>query len=69
MVKTGGTALGNVTNIEELLQAKEGERLQFKEAKNRFSFTDAAKCCCALANCGGGKLVLGVSDERPRQSF
>lgn len=26
----------------------------------------AAKCCCALANNGGGRLVLGISDERPR---
>jgi ATP-dependent DNA helicase RecG len=23
--------------------------------------------CCALANCGGGKLVLGVTDKRPRK--
>lgn len=54
-------------SIEELLNGKEGENIQFKEAKNRFSFNDAAQCCCALANCGGGKLVLGISDERPRK--
>ena len=53
--------------IEELLEAKEGERVQFKEAKNRFSYAEATQCCCALANCGGGKLVFGISDERPRQ--
>ena len=53
--------------VEELLEAKEGERVQFKEAKNRFSFDEAAQCCCALANCGGGKLVFGITDERPRQ--
>jgi len=53
--------------VEELLEAKEGENIQFKEAKNRFSFDDAAQCCCALANCGGGKLVFGITDERPRQ--
>lgn len=53
--------------IEELLEAKEGERIQFKEAKNRFSFDEAAQCCCALANCGGGKLVFGIPDERPRK--
>ena len=41
--------------IDELLEAKEGEHIQFKEAKNRFSFNEAAQCCCALANCGGGK--------------
>lgn len=53
--------------IEELLKAQEGERVQFKEAKNRFDFSEAAQCCCALANCGGGKLVLGITDKRPRQ--
>ena len=39
--------------IKELLEAKEGERVQFKEAKNRFDSNEAARCCCALANCGG----------------
>ena len=52
--------------IDELLEAKEGEHIQFKEAKNRFSFNEAAQCCCALANCGGGKLVFGITDKRPR---
>lgn len=52
--------------IAELLEAKEGEHIQFKEAKNRFSFNEAAQCCCALANCGGGKLVFGITDKRPR---
>ena len=52
--------------IDELLAAKEGEHIQFKEAKNRFPFNEAAQCCCALANCGGGKLVFGITDKRPR---
>lgn len=43
--------------VQELLEAKEGEHVQFKEAKNRFDFGEAAKCCCALANNGGGKLM------------
>ena len=50
-------------SVEELLEAKEGEHVQFKEAKNRFDFGEAARCCCALANDGGGKLVFG---KRPR---
>lgn len=54
-------------SIEELLEAKEGESLQFKEAKERFDMGEAACCCCALANCGGGKLVLGITDKRPRR--
>ena len=53
--------------IEELLAAQEGEHYQFKEAKSRFDSNEAARCCCALANCGGGKLVFGITDKRPRQ--
>ena len=53
--------------VSELLEAKEGEQIQFKEAKNRFSFEEAAKCCCALSNDGGGKLVFGITDKRPRK--
>lgn len=54
-------------DIKKLLEAKEGEHIQFKEGKNRFDFEEAAKCCCALANDGGGKLVLGITDKRPRR--
>lgn len=52
--------------VRELLEAKEGEHVQFKEAKHRFDFREAVKCCCALANNGGGKLVFGITDKRPR---
>ena len=52
--------------VEKLLDATEGEHIQFKEAKNRFDFGEATKICCALANCGGGKLVFGITDKRPR---
>ena len=53
-------------SVQEFLEAKEGEHIQFKEAKNRFSFEEAAKCCCALSNDGGGMLVFGITDKRPR---
>lgn len=55
------------STLEELLNAPEGEHLQFKEAKNRLDFGEALKICCALSNCGGGKLVLGITDKRPRK--
>lgn len=45
----------------------EGEHLEFKEAKASFEFEDLVKYCVALANEGGGRLVLGVTDRRPRQ--
>jgi len=53
--------------INNLLNAPEGDHFKFKEAKNRYDFKEAAKYCCALANCGGGKLILGISDKRPRE--
>lgn len=53
--------------VKALLEAKEGEHIQFKEAKRRFDVGEAEKCCCALANNGGGKLVLGITDKRPRK--
>jgi len=53
--------------IQQLLKAQEGERYEFKEAKNNFPFDRLAKYCCALANEGGGKVILGVSDQRPRE--
>lgn len=52
--------------IESLLGEKEGELCQFKEAKSHFGFMEAAQCCCALSNCGGGKLVFGITDKRPQ---
>jgi ATP-dependent DNA helicase RecG len=45
--------LNSMITIDDLLKAKEGEQYQFKEAKNRFDSGEAARCCCALANCGG----------------
>jgi ATP-dependent DNA helicase RecG len=53
-------------SIESLLHAKENEHLEFKEAKNRFDFEELVKYCCALANEGGGKMVLGITNQRPR---
>ena len=53
--------------LDEWMSAAEGEHFEFKEAKNRFHFEKLAKYCCALANEGGGKVILGVTDKRPRQ--
>jgi len=55
-----------IEQFEELMTSQEGEHLEFKEAKNNFHFETLAKYCAALANEGGGKVVLGVTDKRPR---
>ncbi len=57
----------NTARLHEWMQATEGERFEFKEAKQRYSFEDLAKYCCALANEGGGHVILGVTNHRPRR--
>jgi len=56
-----------VPDISSLLEAKEGEQVEFKRAENTFEFDELAKYACALANRGGGCVVLGITDKRPRQ--
>ena len=53
--------------IEEVLIAKEGENFEFKTAENRFSYTELQKYASAISNEGGGKIVFGITDKRPRK--
>lgn len=53
--------------LEELLNAREGESIEFKEAKQSFNLGKLAEYCVAFANERGGKLVLGVTDKPPRK--
>lgn len=53
-----------MTNLQELLQSKENEHIEFKSVQNNFHFEDLLKYVCALSNEGGGKLVLGVNNQR-----
>ncbi|MGA7498724.1 MAG: ATP-binding protein [Isosphaeraceae bacterium] len=53
--------------LQEWLSAKEDEHLEFKEAKANFHFDKLVKYCAALANEGGGSIILGVTDKPPRR--
>ncbi len=53
--------------FQSYLDAPEGGQLEFKTATNNFHFEELVKYCVALANEGGGKVILGVTDRRPRQ--
>lgn len=53
--------------FQQWLLEPEGQRLEFKEAKQRYDFEKLLKYCVALANEGGGTMVLGVTDKRPRR--
>jgi ATP-dependent DNA helicase RecG len=46
---------------------RENENLEFKEASNQYDNTKLFRQCVALANEGGGKLILGVTDTPPRK--
>ncbi|MCB9978287.1 MAG: putative DNA binding domain-containing protein [Rhodospirillales bacterium] len=52
---------------EWLASPKETERLEFKKATNQFDNTKLINYCAALANEGGGYLILGVTDTPPRR--
>ncbi len=59
-----------LTSHEQLqawLAEPEGTRLEFKEAKHHYHFDKLVEYCVALANEGGGKFILGVTDRRPRR--
>lgn len=46
--------------------ASEHQKLEFKEARDQYSWDKLCEYCVALANEGGGLLLLGVSDRSPR---
>jgi len=56
-----------VDQLHTLLSGKENEHCEFKEAKHSFNFDELCRYGIALANEGGGKLVLGVTNGKPRQ--
>jgi len=47
--------------------SRESEHLEFKEAKQQFDVTKLFRYCVAIANEGGGKVILGISDKIPRK--
>lgn len=57
----------SIEQLQSWLSAKEDEHLEFKEAKQNFHFENLVKYCVALANEGGGRIILGVTDKLPRK--
>lgn len=56
-----------VEQLAEWMSAQEGEHFEFKAARNSFEFDDLARYACALANEGGGRILLGITNDRPRR--
>ena len=59
--------LPTLDQLQRWLGDPEDERLEFKEAKTQFDSDRLTRYCVALANEGGGHMVLGVSDKFPRR--
>ena len=56
----------SIDELQTWMNAREDEHLEFKEAKTNFNFETLVKYCVALANEGGGRMILGVTDKLPR---
>ena len=57
----------SLSELKTWMEARENEHLEFKEAKTRYDFETLVKYCVALANEGGGRMILGVTDRSPRK--
>lgn len=55
------------TQLEHWMEEVEDEHLEFKAANQHFPTDELCKYACAFANGGGGRLILGVTDKRPRR--
>lgn len=53
--------------IDALVNHPETRTVEFKAARETFSRDEAINYCVAIANEGGGELVLGITDKLPRQ--
>jgi ATP-dependent DNA helicase RecG len=61
------TTQSTLDQLAAWMNAEEGGHFEFKEAKTRYDFEKLVKYCCALANEGGGKIILGVTDRKSRR--
>lgn len=53
--------------LQALLKEPESASLECKEAKGNYPVNKLCKHCCAVANSGGGNIVLGVASTVPRR--
>lgn len=59
--------MSTTEQLHQWLTEPEGTNIEFKEAKQNYHFEKLVDYCVALANEGGGKIILGVTDRRPRR--
>jgi hypothetical protein len=54
----------DLDNLKKFLETEEGQTLEFKSHKILGRKIDIAKILCAFANRDGGRLLIGVSDDK-----
>jgi len=54
--------------LKKWIRLAESKHLEFKKAGRQFDSEKLTRYCVALANEGGGKLILGVTDKLPRRA-
>lgn len=59
--------MSSLNELYTWMKCREDARLEFKEAKNNFDTEKLIQYCCAFANEGGGRLILGITDQFPRK--
>jgi ATP-dependent DNA helicase RecG len=59
--------MSSLNELHAWMKCRENARLEFKEAKNTFDITKLTQYCCAFANEGGGRIILGITDQFPRK--
>lgn len=57
----------SLEKLKQWMEDNENEHLEFKEARSKFDFEELVKYCVAIANEGGGIIVLGVTNDHPRR--
>lgn len=57
----------SLNQLYDWMKCRENARLEFKEAKHTFDITKLTQYCCAFANEGGGRIILGITDQFPRK--
>ena len=57
----------SVAQLNVWLQDSEDEHLEFKEARTNYSKDELLRYCAALANERGGRIILGVTNKKPRE--
>ena len=60
-------SIERLEQLREWMSNREDEHWEFKEAKGNYEFEKLVDYSVALANEGGGKFILGVTDKRPRR--